>query len=85
MFDSNNDLCEKCGKWFPAVEEIEPEKENSKTIEWYEAQVKELKDIRKAHYEILGDTANGNDAYFPDLVERVFKELKDLKNRRYGC
>jgi len=22
MFDSNNDMCEKCGKWFPAVAEV---------------------------------------------------------------
>jgi len=55
------------------------EKESPKTIEWYEAQVQELMDIRKAFYRICGDTANGNDAYFPDLVEKELRKLKDGK------
>jgi hypothetical protein len=25
MFDADNDLCEKCQKWFPAVKDIKPE------------------------------------------------------------
>ena len=51
------------------------EKEESKTIEWYEAQVKELRDIRKIYYKLYED--NGKDAYFPDLIKEklIDKEL----------
>jgi len=50
--------------------------ENSKSIEWYESQVSELKDIRKIFYEICGDTVNGKDAYFPDLIKKELNKLK---------
>ena len=56
------------------------EKESPKTIEWYEAQIKELQDIRKAFYEICGDTTKGEDAYFPNLVEKEFKNAKKMQN-----
>lgn len=51
----------------------EEETTNEPTIEWYKAQVKELQDIRKSFYEICGDTANGADAYFPDLVKEELR------------
>jgi len=62
---------------------MENEQEQPKTIEWYEAQVKELKDIRKAYYELcyLQDFYDKGDAYFPDLVKKEFQELKELKEK----
>ena len=61
----------------------EEEKENIKTPEWYEAQIKELKDIRRAHYELYGD--DGSDAYFPDLIKNKLQELKyTLKDMSSG-
>lgn len=55
------------------------EQEQPKTIAWYEAQTKELMDIRKAYYNLYDN--NGDDAYFPDLVEKKFQELKELKEK----
>lgn len=51
------------------------EERNEITIEWYEAQVQELKDIRKIFWDKFGDMANGNDAYFPDLVKKQIEKL----------
>ena len=72
-------------EWYEAqikeLQEIQTsEKESPKTIEWYEAQIKELQDIRKAFYEICGDTTKGEDAYFPNLVEKEFKNAKKMQN-----
>lgn len=55
------------------------EQEQPKTAAWYEAQTKELMDIRKAYYDLCDD--GGGDAYFPDLVKEKFQELKELKGR----
>lgn len=52
------------------------EKAAEKDINWYKAQAEELKAIRKDFYEICGDTANGNDAYFPDLVAAELRKVK---------
>lgn len=152
MFDSDNDLCEKCGKWFPAIADIKchkkcktygekelrhhkdcfyypksfskrfdtlektlkdmyfactnkdgenphqfeekaikqykdlfpkktspnKDKEQPKTIAWYKAQVEELMAIKKAYF-VLCET-DGDDAYFPDLIEDKLKQLKKLEN-----
>ena len=53
------------------------EKEQPKTIEWYKAQVEELRDIRKAYLELC--ESNNSDAYFPDLIKEKLQELKDMK------
>lgn len=64
----------------PETEQGEtPETEQGKTPEWYEAQVKELLDIRKTAYEFWPDIDGGNDAYFPDLIKKKFEELKFVK------
>ena len=54
--------------------EIASETESPKTKAWYEAQVKELMDIRKIYYKLY-DGGEG-DAYFPDLVEKKLEEPK---------
>ena len=56
---------------------MKEETEQPKTIEWYEAQVKELRDIRKIYLELYGD--NGKDAYFPDLIKEKLVN-RDIKN-----
>jgi hypothetical protein len=62
---------------------MENETENPKTIEWYQSQVKELRDIRKFYYELFED--NGSDAYFPDLIKNKLQELKEtLKNMYFA-
>lgn len=66
------------GAWFSSKlnQENEDETANEPTIEWYKAQVKELLDIRIAFHNICGDTANGADAYFPDLVAKELRKIK---------
>ena len=59
------------------------ETENPKTAAWYEAQVQELLDIRIAFHNICGDTANGADAYFPDLVEKELKNMTEELSTSY--
>ncbi len=59
------------------IEDKMEEQEQPKTIEWYEAQVKELRDIRKIYLELYGD--NGKDAYFPDLIKEKLVD-RDIKN-----
>ena len=81
MFDSDNDYCEDCLEWFPAVEDIEEEEEGIKSIEWYESQVQELKDIRKIYFKRYMDTENQDDAYFPDLIEEKLDELEKLRKK----
>lgn len=54
----------------------EKEQSPEPTIEWYKAQVEELKDIRGIFWEKFGDMTNGYDAYFPDLVSKKIEELE---------
>ena len=56
------------------------EKESLKTIEWYQSQAKELQDIIKIFYQICGDTATGDVAYFPGLVEKELEKLKTIQD-----
>ena len=64
---------------FDIIRASKNEEEQGHTIEWYEAQVQELRVIRKMFYDIFGDTADGKDAYFPDLLK---KEIERLRNGR---
>ena len=80
IFDSNNDWCNDCQKWFPAVKEI-TDKLTPETIQWYESQIQELSDIKKSFHIICGDITNKNDAYFPDLVHKELAKLKEIEDR----
>jgi len=62
-----------------STEDTECEQSSEPTIEWYKAQAKELKDIRKSFYKYCGESDDGSDAYFPDLVSKEFRRNNERK------
>jgi hypothetical protein len=54
------------------------------SIEWLTAQADELHDIRKRLYHLMSNEEKTKtaDEYFPDKVERIFKNIQD-ENEQY--
>ncbi len=68
------------------MEESISETENVPTIEWYNAQVNELKEIRKYIYSLISEKEGNKDSYFPDLVKWTIlerdKEIERINKSR---